>query len=80
MDIREQMLGETRRHQWNKEPRLKRVATFWKREDIRQEHLENHRAGDCETNSQIFCQDSKTEGLDIVEGSAPSKKKSLHTE
>jgi hypothetical protein len=56
------------------------VATFWKQEDIRQELLKYHHAADCEVNSQIFHQDLKTEGLYIVEGSAPSKKKAEPTQ
>jgi hypothetical protein len=30
MDIREEMSGETRRHQWHKEQRLQGAATSWK--------------------------------------------------
>jgi hypothetical protein len=35
-----------------------------------QDLLENHRAGDCEANSRVFCQDSKNKSQDIVEASA----------
>jgi hypothetical protein len=57
MDVRDETLGEARRYQWNKEPRLKTAATSWKRQDIQQDLQENHRAGDCEANRWIFCHD-----------------------
>jgi hypothetical protein len=48
-------------------------STYVKREDLRQDRRENHRAGDRKANSRIFHQDSKNEGLDIVEGPVPSQ-------
>jgi hypothetical protein len=41
--------------------------------DIQQDLQENHWDGDHKTNRQIFCQDVRNQGLDIVEGSAPSE-------
>jgi hypothetical protein len=38
MDVREETSGETRRHQWNKEPRLKTATTSEEREDNGQRH------------------------------------------
>jgi hypothetical protein len=43
-DVWEETSGETGRHQWNKDPWFKEVTMSWKREDIRQDLRENHRA------------------------------------
>jgi hypothetical protein len=67
-------------HQWKEETRLKEASTCEEqREDIQQDLWENHGAGDREANSRIFRQDSENEGLDMVEGLAPSKTRQ-HTE
>jgi hypothetical protein len=55
---------------WNKKPRLKEAAASRKQEHIQRDLQEDFRDGDHKT---IFCQTSKHQGLDIVEGSAPSK-------
>jgi hypothetical protein len=47
-------------------------ATSWKREDIRQDLREKHRARVLEANSRIFHQDSKNEHQNIVECSVHS--------
>jgi hypothetical protein len=65
-------IGQNWKARWNKEPRFKGVATSEEGEDIQQDLWENHWAGDQEANSQIFCQDSRNECQDTVDGSAPS--------
>jgi hypothetical protein len=67
------MSAKTRRHQGNKDPRLKEGTISEKREDIRQNLRETHVAGDRETSSRIFCRVTKNEELDIVEGLAPTE-------
>jgi hypothetical protein len=52
--------------QWNKVPRLKGATTSEEGEDIRQDLSENHRAGDREANSRVFCQDSENECQNFV--------------
>jgi hypothetical protein len=59
--------------EWDKEKRPEMSATSWKQEDIRCDLKEGFRAGDHKANGQIFCQVAESEGLDIVEGSAPSE-------
>jgi hypothetical protein len=56
------------------------TAASWKGDDIRLDLQEGSRTGDREANSQIFRHYSRTEGLDIMEGSVPSetKKKTAH--
>jgi hypothetical protein len=79
MDVREEPSGATGRRQRNKEQRSEAAATSWKREDIRRTLQEGFCTGDREANGRIFCQDAESEGLLIVEGSAPPKrKKRLH--
>jgi hypothetical protein len=53
-----------------------------KQEGIHQELHENHCTGNCEANFQIFCWVTSNQGLDLVEGSAPSEaeKRRPHTE
>jgi hypothetical protein len=75
MDIREEASSETERHQWNKGPRFKEGTTSEEGEDIREELRENHRAGDREANSRVFCQDSKNECQNIVEEGATAQTK-----
>jgi hypothetical protein len=58
---------------WNKEPRPERAAASRKQKGIEQDHQEDFRTGVHEANSWIFCQDAGSKGLDIVEGSAPSR-------
>jgi hypothetical protein len=72
--------GKTRRHEWNKEPRLKGAIVSKEREDIWHNLWENHRSGDCEANSWVFCQDRKNKCQNIVEEPATSKhkKKTAH--
>jgi hypothetical protein len=60
-DVREETSGKTRRHQWNKGLRLKEATMSEEGEYIQQDLQENHRAGDHEANSRVFCQDSKNE-------------------
>jgi hypothetical protein len=38
MDVRYETSGETRRHHWNKEPRLKKAAVSEEGEDNQQQH------------------------------------------
>jgi hypothetical protein len=45
----------------------------WNREDIRRDLQEGSRTGDHKAISRIFGQDAENEGLEIVEGSAPSE-------
>jgi hypothetical protein len=67
-------LGATKMQQWDKEPTLTGAMTSGKeREDTEQDPWGNYQAGDCEAYCQIFHQDSKNEGLDIVEGSATAE-------
>jgi hypothetical protein len=54
MDIWDETLGETGRHQWNKELRFKEVTTSEEGEDIWQDLQEGHRAGGLEANSWNF--------------------------
>jgi hypothetical protein len=48
------------------------VITSKDGEGILQVLQKNNRAGDCKTNSPVFCQDLKNVCLDIVEESVPS--------
>jgi hypothetical protein len=73
MNVWEERWGETGKQQWNKDPRLKEAATSEEREDIGQDLLENHLAGDCEGNSWIFHLDSENEYQDIMDGPASSE-------
>jgi hypothetical protein len=66
-EIREETVGETGRHQWGKEPRLKGAAMSEEGQDIWQNLWENHKAGDREVNRWVFCQDLKNECQNIVE-------------
>jgi hypothetical protein len=61
MDVLEKTSGATGKQHWNKGPRLKRAASSWKREDIRQDLQEGSRAGDREVKSRAFSQDSESE-------------------
>jgi hypothetical protein len=72
MDIQEETLGKTRRHQWNKEPRLKTAITSGK-QNTQQDFQEYRRAGDRELNSWVFCQNVENKYQDIMEGPAPSE-------
>jgi hypothetical protein len=74
MDVREETLGETRRHQRNKEPRLIGSGTSGEQEDIQQDHQEGSHAGDREAKSQTTSQDFENDCEDMVEGSAPSER------
>jgi hypothetical protein len=58
---------------WRKEPRREGAITSEERDDIQRDLRENVRAGDREANCHVFRQDAENEGLDIVEGSAPSE-------
>jgi hypothetical protein len=60
-NIQEETLGETGRHQWYKDPRLKEATTSKEGQDVRQDLQENPRAGDHKENIQIFRQDLKNE-------------------
>jgi hypothetical protein len=55
--------------------RPKEATTSEEGEDVRQDLLENHRAGEREANSRIFCQDSKNECRNIVKESATAQTK-----
>jgi hypothetical protein len=59
--------------EWNKEPRPERAATSRKHEGIQQYLQEDLRTGDREVSSRKFQQVVESKGLDIMEGSAPSK-------
>jgi hypothetical protein len=61
MDIWEETLDEIRRHQWNKDLRLKEATTSDEREDIRQDLRENHWVGGRDVSSQDFQQELKSE-------------------
>jgi hypothetical protein len=81
MDAQEGTMDSPGRQHWNKEPQPEAEATSRKQKEIQHNLQEDHRAGDHEANSWIFCQTSKNEGLDTVEGSALLKwKEILHTE
>jgi hypothetical protein len=70
-DAGEETTDAPERYQWNQEPRLKGRLH---REDSRWKNLgKDLQTGDREANSRIFCPVTKHKGLDIVEGSHPSK-------
>jgi hypothetical protein len=58
-DVREETSDETWLQHRHNEPRLNEVATWWKRENIRQDLRENHWAGDREAHCRISRQHSK---------------------
>jgi hypothetical protein len=72
-DVRDEISGETGRHQWNKEPRLKGATQSEEGEDIRQDLRENNRAGDREVKSLVFCQDTENACQNFVEEPALSE-------
>jgi hypothetical protein len=80
-DVREEITDTSGRQKCNKGPRLKGATTSEGGEDIRQDFRENHRAGDREANSRVFCQDSKNECQNIVEepATAQTKEETTHS-
>jgi hypothetical protein len=60
-DVREETSGETGRHHWNKELRLKAAIMSGKQNNTQQDLQEDHTAGDREANSRVFCQDAENE-------------------
>jgi hypothetical protein len=56
---------------WDKEQRPE--TTAMKQKGIQQDPQTDHSIGVRKASSQIFCQVTKNQGLDIVEGSAPSE-------
>jgi hypothetical protein len=59
----------------NQEPRLRGVATVWKREENQWELQEEHRAGDCEARSRDFQRVAENQEFDLVERSTTPKRK-----
>jgi hypothetical protein len=71
MDIRKEVSAETGTQQWHKELRPEPAAT--KQGGIDEDHQEIHWTGDREANCQIYSWITDNQGLDLVEGPAPSK-------
>jgi hypothetical protein len=75
--------AEAIRQQANKGPRRQTAAISEKREDIQLDLQEDHRQHkDRETKGRILRRVAQNQGLDLVEGSTPSKtkKETLHRE
>jgi hypothetical protein len=73
LDAWEETPGESGRQHWNKDPRLKEATISDEPEDMWENLRKNHRTGNREANSWIFCQVTKNQGLNTVEGSVPSE-------
>jgi hypothetical protein len=71
MNIQEETLEGPRMQQWHKGLMPETEAT--KQEGIQQDLQGDPRAGDHETSSRDFQRVAKSEGVNIVEGSAPSE-------
>jgi hypothetical protein len=71
MHIRKEASAKTGMQTWDKEQTPETAAT--KQKGIHQDLQENHWTTDCKVNYQIYCWVAKDQGLDIVEGSAPSE-------
>jgi hypothetical protein len=54
-EVQEEMLAETRRYQWNKDPKLKEATTSEEGQDIWQDLHGDPRAGDRRENSTSAC-------------------------
>jgi hypothetical protein len=63
--------AETGTQKWDKEQRPE--TAVMKREGIQHDPQGYPKAGVCKANSWILCRVTKDQGLDIVEGSAPSE-------
>jgi hypothetical protein len=73
LDVQEETSGKTRRQQWHKELSLKEQLHLGSERTSGKDLQEGSHTGDHEAGSQIFHQDSKNDGLDIVEDLVPTK-------
>jgi hypothetical protein len=71
MNVRKEMLEGPGIQQWHRGLRPETAAT--KQDGIQQALQGDPRAGDCEMSSRDFQRIQESEGLNIVEGSTPSK-------
>jgi hypothetical protein len=65
-------MDEPEMQQWHKRTKYKTAVTSRKQD---QDLQADHKAGDCNANSQVFCKTAENECHDNVEGLAPSQTK-----